>query len=460
MNKLNLLKTRRAELLKAGSDIRKKIAALTDEESFVELDSYSFSKNQFYGEDAEGEGVITGYAAVNGNQCCIVAQNKNVLRGGVSKANCLKIAKCLKKAEAFKLPVIYLLDSEGVQAGEGVNVLEGTGEVLSGMTALKGIVPQISVVLGNLYGSFALIAANTDFTFMLKDSCVAYGSPLVISAGSGKNVAKEEVGGVNASAGNNITTFLVKDVAEVRDTIVKILGILPITSEILTDTSDDLNRAAENLNKKADADSVIKAVFDTDSFIETNKFCCPEVKTGLGRTGGIAVAGLVFDGGEKGVELNLNNVLKIKNFLNFASDNSLPIVTFVNTLGIEQNLETNGTQILKEIGNLMQVLSSSERLSVIYGKAIGLGYTLFASKAMGADYSYAFATAKVALFDGAASTAYFGEVREDKLEELAEKYSDENADPINAAKDGYIDNIIEPQFVRSYVISALQTLIK
>ena len=40
------------------------------------------------------------------------------------------------------------------------------------------------------------------------------------------------------------------------------------------------------------------------------------------------------------------------------------------------------------------------------------------------------------------------------------KYAEENADPINAARNGYIDNIIEPQFVRAYVVSALQTLVR
>ena len=41
---------------------------------------------------------------------------------------------------------------------------------------------------------------------------------------------------------------------------------------------------------------------------------------------------------------------------------------------------------------------------------------------------------------------------------LAAKYADENSDPVNAAKDGYIDAIIEPQFVKQYVIASLQML--
>ena len=61
---------------------------------------------------------------------------------------------------------------------------------------------------------------------------------------------------------------------------------------------------------------------------------------------------------------------------------------------------------------------------------------------------------------GKVAAAAFGDFKVTDTDKLAEKYSEENADPVNAAKDGYIDNIIEPQFVRAYVISALQTLVR
>ena len=116
--------------------------------------------------------------------------------------------------------------------------------------------------------------------------------------------------------------------------------------------------------------------------------------------------------------------------------------------------------MLHEICSLVGALKACDRLSVVYGKAIGLGYTLFAAKSSGVEYSYAFATAKIGLFDGKVSAVQFGEISEDKLDALAERYSDENADPVNAAKNGFIDNIIEPQFVRAYVVSALQMIVR
>ncbi len=460
MDKIDLLKKRREELLASGSEIRKQISALVDESSFVELDAYSFSHNDFYGEDAQGEGVVTGYATVNDVPVYVVAQNVKVLSGGVSLANCKKIIKCLKKAASNSTPIIYLFDSLGVQVGEGVNVLEGIAEVLNASTYIKKDVVQISVVLGKLYGSFALLAANCDYNFMLKDSCVAYASPKVISAVSGKNLPAEEVGGVKSAVYNGLTTFSVDSVESVRERVIDLFSVSPIFSSLIEDTDDDLNRASENLNQKACPKCLISATFDDGKCLELNKDFCPEVKTVIGRMGGISVASIIFGGEDKGVELTVANVRKIKDFASYASENNMPLVTFVNTLGIKADLETNNSLILKDVADLIATIRGVDRISIVYGKAIGLGYTLFASKSLGVDYSYAFANSQIALFSGAASAVHFGEVKEDKLGELEYRYAEENADPINAAKNGYVDNVIEPQFVRAYVISALQMLVR
>ena len=56
MDKISLLQERKAKIEAAGKDVRAQIAALTDESSFVELSAFSFSKSDFYNEEAEGEG--------------------------------------------------------------------------------------------------------------------------------------------------------------------------------------------------------------------------------------------------------------------------------------------------------------------------------------------------------------------------------------------------------------------
>lgn len=455
MNKIDLLKTRRVQLLEVGKEIRGKISELTDEGSFVELDAYSFSRADFYGEDAHGEGVVTGYATIDDNPVYVVAQNSNVLSGGVTEANCKKIKKCLDKALANDVPVVYLFDSKGVVVGEGVNVLDGIASLLAASDSLKGSVPQFSIVLGDLYGSLALLAANADFNFILNGSAVAYASPKVISAKSGKNLSKEEVGGVKSAARNSLSTISAENIADVKAKISEIFSILPMSSDIVVDAKDDLNRTSEKLNEGACPACLFKATFDEGKSVDLNADYCPEVKTAIGRMGGISVACLAF--AKDGVYLTSENVAKIKEFVYFAADNGLPLVTFVNTLGIKNDLKTSDSTVMREIAHTISGLRSCDRVSVVYGKAVGLGYSLFASKSMGVDFSYAFADAKISLFDGTESAAAFGTFNYDDIDKLQERYSEENADPINAAKNGYIDNVIEPAFVRAYVVSALQT---
>ena len=167
MDKIKLLQSRRAKVLESGSEIRKTIAELTDADSFVELSGYSFSKNDFYGEEAEGEGVVTGFATIEGYPVYIAAQNFKVLSGGVSKANCEKILKCLTLAEKNSTPVIYILNSLGVRIGEGVTVLEGLSSVLAKSARLHGVVPQFTVINGSVYGQSSIFTATADFNFFL-----------------------------------------------------------------------------------------------------------------------------------------------------------------------------------------------------------------------------------------------------------------------------------------------------
>lgn len=460
MDKIKILQERRGKVLAAGSETRKMIASLVDGESFVELAGFSFSKNEFYGNGAEGEGVVAGFATIDGYPVYVVAQNAAVYGGGVSSANCAKILRCLQLAEKNSTPVIYLLNSLGVQIGEGVTVLEGLASVLAKASRLHGVVPQFAVVAGDVYGQSSLFAAAADFTFFLKDGVLAANSPLVISAGSGKNLPKEKVGGAAALGRTNLVSFTEGDIAGVRAKIAKILDILPFTNAAVVENGADLNAVIPELNKNCTADALIEGVFDADSYVEFGK-SAPEVRCVLGRIGGISAAAIVFDG-ENGVALDDVNVAKINSFIEFAGYYDLPFISFADTLGLKADLAVNDSLALKNVYKLMEnfELLENAKISVVYKKAVGLGYTLFAAKSMGYDYVYAFANSKVALFDDVqgAEIEFAGEKADKKA--LAERYANENSDPINAAKNGYVDNIIEPQFVRQYLIASLQMLLK
>ena len=455
MDKIQLLQQRKAKIAETCKDIRARIDSLVDENSFVELSAFSFSKNEFYNEEVAGEGVVTGFATINDYPFYIVAQNFKVLSGGISKANCDKIAKCLDAAEKNSTPVIYILNTLGVQVGEGVTVLEGLGKLLLRSTQLKGVVPQYVVVDGEVYGSAALLASIADFTFFIENrSVLAINSPFVLSAKEGKNVPKEEVGGAAALANTGLVSFVVSDYAQIR---AKIYEVSELISLPVIDA--ELNESAPALNSAVSAQAIASVL---ENAVEVCSTYEPDVKTYLCRIGGIATATILFDGGESGVELHAAKLAKVRKFVEFASCYSLPLVVFANVKGARLSGSCQTGRMMSEAAEYLNLLDTMDcaKISVVYNKAIGLGYSLFASKSVGFDYTCAFANAKIALFDDVQGAQI--EMADEKADKkaLAKKYADENSDPVHAAKDGYIDAIIEPQFVKQYLIASLQMLLK
>ncbi len=451
MDKIGLLRARKEELRAAGADVRAQIRALTDEDSFVELAAFSFSENAFYGDGAHGEGVVTGFATIGGYPYYLVAQNFAVYAGGLSKAGCEKIVKTLDAAEKNGTPVVYLLRSHGVRVGEGVNVLEGIAGLLCRASRLKGTVMQFAILDGEVYGSAAALASLCDVVLFTEGSAMCVHSPFVLSAKAGKNLKPVEVGGYRALTDALLPALSVRDMREAAS---KILAISDLVRIPMIDA--ELNDPLPALDRKADAAALVSLL---EGGIELGANGCPEVKTVLGRLGGIAVAAVVFDG----ARLNAANVRKIRAFAQFAGCYGLPFVTFVDCLGVEPSLGTANSAALAEISEYLSVLDAIDgaKVAVVTGRAVGLGYSLFAAKSVGFDYTFALATAEIALFESAAGAdIQYASGKEADREALAARYREEVADPFNAAKNGYLDDIIEPRFLKQYLVASIQTLVR
>jgi acetyl-CoA carboxylase carboxyltransferase component len=273
----------------------------------------------------------------------------------------------------------------------------------------------------------------------------------VLSARSGKNLKPQEVGGYSALQNSGIPAIEVGELSEVSSLISRMTSLL---DEPMVDA--ELNESVPSLNEKVDAKAIVALLEDA---IELGANSSPEVKTVLGRVGGIAVAAVVFD---KAVKLNEYNVKKIKNFAEYACCYGLPFVTFVDCVGVEASMEVNNSAVLKEIAEYLSILDAIDtaKVAVVTGSAVGLGYSLFAAKSVGFDYTYAFATAKIALFESGAGAQIVYQDEKKDSDKLVALYDEQIADPFNAAQGGYLDNIIEPQFVKQYLVASLQMLMR
>lgn len=432
MDRIKQLKERQNAVKAAGKIARNNLNAIIDESSFVELMSLSYSKGERYDENAKGEGLVTGFATIEGNPFVVIAQNFEDGFGGLTKANCDKIVSALNAAAKNFTPVLYLLHCQGVKVSDGIGALEGIAKILNRATQLKGSVLQYAVLTGEVYGAAAALAAVCDAVFFTPDSALAVTSPLVLAAKSDQSLKKEEVGGYAALKHTALPAVEVKSLREAKEKIITLTGCFfePVVEA-------ELNEPLPALNKKADAKTIL-SLFEES--VELGANCASELHTVVGRIGGIAVAAAIFDN----VKLNATNLKKLRDFAALACNNSLPFVTFVDCGGVEHTLDENDSTLLREISSYLGVIEDIEvKLAVVTGQAAGLGYSLLAAKSLGFDVTYAFATADISLFD-----------------KEMKGVPEEDSDPVNAAKDGYLDNVVEPQFIKQYLIASLQMLLK
>lgn len=446
---IEILKERKAALEKIGKETRKSLRELFDEDSFVELSAFGFLAAP--DEGPADKGVVTGFGTIGGYPFYIAAQNFESDFGGLTKFGCDKIAKMLSLAEKNSTSVIWMLHSQGVLLGEGIGVLEGISSLLLKATQAKGTVPQYAIVGPKVYGAAAAIAAICDCVFFLKDSALSISSPLVLSAKSGKNLKKEEVGGFHALTHACLPAVEVKDLQEVSARIKEISELLSVPV-----IDAELNASAPALNEKADRAALMKLL---ENAVELGANSCPEVRTVLCRIGGIAVAAILM---EK-MRVNAENLKKIRAFSELACCYGLPLVNFVDCIGVEETLSCNDSDVLREIGEYLNILDATDtpKLAVVTGSAVGLGYSLFAAKSVGFDYTCALGSADISLFESEKGAEIL--LSEEKIankEELIRKYFEKYADPIYAAQGGYLDNLVEPQFLKQYLIASLQMLLR
>ena len=110
-------------------------------------------------------------------------------------------------------------------------------------------------------------------------------------------------------------------------------------------------------------------------------------------------------------------------------------------------------------------VASIEKIAVIVGDALGAAYVAFAGKSV-YDYVAAWDSAKIGMLDGTQSArlVYGDQIAKADDVSLAEKqfaetHENDNMAAVCVAEKGFIDNVIDPDFTRQYLIAALQAYI-
>lgn len=433
-----------AELEKAGKlTARARMDLIFDEGTFAEVGA-------FIGDGEEFCPVVTGYGAVDGMLVFAFSQDYSRLHGAMGKAHAKKICKIIEMALEVNAPVIGVFDSAGAKIDEGSDALNACGEVISSLAFSKGMIPTVAVVAGPCGGAGAVAASLCDVIIVAEKTGSLYMVPS--SMLEDKTLGKPEK---LAEAGVSAITA--------TDDASACLAARELCKYFAPEmiTSDDGNRAFDASvfeNPKYDVHSVIGSLFDAGSFTELFAKRAPQMTVGLASMNGRVCGVIANNPSFKDGKMCPGACEKAVKLIKLCRTIDVPVVTLVDGAGVgtTDKIEIGG--VAGKLAELAMAYSASARkVTVITGEAYGTAYSVLGSKALGADFVLALDRAKISPMNPVSAVEFLGEVYdESKVDEIAAKWADENASPLEAAKKGYVDDIIEASELRARVASALE----
>jgi len=464
---------------------RERIQYLLDEDSFFEVKTLVETRCNDFGlreKHIQGDGVVTGFGKINGRDVAVFAQDFTQMGGSLGHEHAMKIAHLMDMALEAKIPFIGLFDSGGARIQEGVDSLDGYGELFHRHVKASGVIPQISVILGPCAGGAVYSPALTDFVFMVEGiSHMFVTGPSVVKAATGEVVDFDTLGGSGPhSSKSGVCHFVAKSEPDCFRQVRELLSFLPQNrfSRPATEDSDDpINRSVPLLDKICEippgrpfrVNHVIWWLADKHEFFEVHQNFAKNIVVGFMRLGGDVIGVVANNPAHLGGALDIQASVKAARFIRFLNNFNIPILSLVDIGGYYPGVEQEHGGIIRNGAKLLYAYAEASvpKVNLVLRKAYGGAYIAMSSKYMKSDFNFALPSAEIAVMGprGAVEILYSKKLKaippeeqEAMKEKLAREYADKFASPYQTAASGSIDEIIEPCQARHKLIQAFRLL--
>lgn len=474
-----------AQRAKGKLTARERITYITDDNSFHEIGLLRESHCTDFGikdMHIKGDGVITGFATIDGRRVAIFSEDFTQLGGSLGRVHAQKIAGLMRLARKAGVPIIGILDSGGARIQEGVESLDGYGEIFLENVKCSGVIPQISIVLGPCAGGAVYSPALTDFIFMVKGiSRMFVTGPGVLKTATGQTIDFETLGGTSAhSSISGVCHFEANSEQDCFRQVRELLTYLPSNRNEMppyTETNDPDMRPVQLMERICNVDSrksyrihhVVWWLADDNKFLEVQHSFAKNCVTGFIHLSGMTVGVVANNPAEKSGALDINSSDKIARFIRFCNNFNIPILTLVDVPGFLPGMEQEHGGIIRHGAKILYAYCEATvpKVTLILRKAYGGAYIAMNSKMMDSDFNFALPSAEIAVMGprGAITTLYAKKIKEASPEDrdaycelLTKEYTDKFASPYQTASTGSIDSIIEPSQARQILIEAFKIL--
>jgi 3-methylcrotonyl-CoA carboxylase beta subunit len=477
---------------------RERIDLLLDKDSYTQEIGLLVAYDQYEG-GAPAAGVVTVVGRVDAREVVVVANDATVKAGSWWPETIKKILRAQEIAMRSRVPIIYLVDSAGVN-------LPYQGGVFPGQYGASRIfyynsimrrylkVPQIAAVMGPCIAGGAYLPALSDIIIMVEGtSFMGLGGANLVKGATGQTIDNETLGG--ARAHNELSGVAHYKVANDEACIVKIrefVSELPRPAcAISIEQAREPKRSAEELyriipedhRQPYDVRHLLECLLDDGHLDEFQADYAKEMITGHARVRGIQVGvianhrGMVRKPGggppRFGGIIYTESAEKVAYFIETCARHQTPLLFIQDVSGFMIGSEAEHSGIIRAGAKFVEAMATAivPKIVLTVNHASGAGYYAMAGQGFDPDFIYSWPTGRMGVMEGdSAVQAVFGsqieklkkngqspdEALNAEMDKVRETY-DMELDAKYAAARGFVDAVIAPEETRDALELSLRT---
>lgn len=441
-----------------------------------------------YDGQAPSAGVVTVVGRIAGRPAVVVANDATVKAGAWWPETITKILRAQEIAMRNRIPIVYLVDSAGVNLPLQDGIFPGQYGAsrifyYNSLMRRRLRVPQIAAVMGMCIAGGAYLPALSDVIYMVEGtSFMGLGGPNLVKGATGQVATAEELGGARMhTAESGVAHFRASDDADCLRQIRARFDAFPVPRAAFSDPG-----AARPVSEIYDVlpgdhrlpysmEALLGCILDGDGFTEFQPDYAPEMLCAEARLGGRAVAVIANRRGflkpRIGGIIYTESARKVTYFVENAERAGTPILYVQDVSGFMVGLDVEKSGIIRAGAEMVEAMACATvpKIVLTVNHASGAGYYAMAGQGFDPNFTFSWPTARIGVMEGeSAVQAVHGpelmrlrETGEAVPEELQAKIAKTRADYERwldaryAAARGHCDVVIDPASSREILALAL-----
>lgn len=477
---------------------RERLELLLDKDSYAQEIGLLVAYDQ-YGGNAPGAGVVTVVGRVEGREVVVVANDATVKAGSWWPETIKKILRAQEIAMRSRVPIIYLVDSAGVN-------LPYQGGVFPGQYGASRIfyynsimrrylkVPQISAVMGPCIAGGAYLPALSDIIIMVEGtSFMGLGGANLVKGATGQTIDNETLGGARThNELSGVAHYRVADDQTCVEKIREYLSELPkpicaystgSAAETVRPADELYDIIPEDHRQPYDVRKLLECLLDEGHLDEFQADYAKEMITAHARISGMQVGvianhrGMVRVPGGKpprfGGIIYTESAEKVAYFIETCNRHQTPLLFVQDVSGFMVGPDAEHSGIIRAGAQFVEAMATATvpKIVLTVNHASGAGYYAMAGQGFDPDFIFSWPSGRMGVMEGeSAVQAVFGSQLEKlkkngespdealmaEMDKVRETY-DMELDAKYAAARGFVDAVITPESTRPALELALRT---